>query len=110
MSAALNFYGIFSTGNEIGSTTETFQAKVAIDVKWEAPNGFQNFFYDVLLYEREETGVDEEDRTWEGETYEDVEDIILDYPQHFAIRWAKVEDEGDYEVDLSNLQRILSTV
>lgn len=110
MSSALTFYGIFSTANEIDSTPETFQAKVAIDVKWEAPNGFQNLFDDVLFYEHEEPGIEEEDRTWEGETYEDVEDIILDYPQHFAIRWSKVEGESDYEVDLSNLQRILSTV
>lgn len=76
-------------------------AKVAIDIKSDAPYGFNDFFY--LIEDIEDEEDEDYELIWEGLSYHSVKDLVFDHPDYFTIRWF----EGvDVEPNLDNLYRI----
>ena len=88
MSSGIIFEGVFLKNDNDGRVT-AISRKVAVDISIDhAPTGFADFFFDVRSFHKnEETFYDMPlaDRTWDGEEYSDVADVIMDFPEFFVI-------------------------
>lgn len=106
MSSDIIFEGIFLTNDNDGRITPS-SYKVEVDLSFDdhVPEGFTDFFYDVKSFHKDEETFHDillVDRTWDGETYSDVIDVIMDFPEFFVITSPK-----DTELDLRDLVNVI---
>lgn len=105
MSSDVIFEGVFLTKDNDGRIT-TESHKVAVDLSIEyVPTDFADFFFDVKSFHKDEETFHDiplVDRTWDGESYSDVTDVIMDFPEFFVITSPK-----DTELDLKDLVNVI---
>ena len=105
MSSDVIFEGVFLAKDHDGRVA-TESHKVAVDLSIEhVPTDFADFFFDVKSFHKdEETFYDIPlvDRTWDGESYSDITDVIMDFPEFFVITSPK-----DAELDLKDLVNVI---
>lgn len=77
--STINFHGNFHN-NENG----TFEAKVGVGINDDAPLDFHDFFDAVQL-----DNDDQEERTFDGMIFDNVEDVLFEFPEFFEVDWVK---------------------
>ena len=108
MSSDIIFEGVFIT-NDHGGRVSTTSHKVEVDLSIDhVPTDFADFFFDVKSFHKDEETFHDiplVDRTWDGEEYSDVIDVIMDFPEYFVISSPK-----DTELDLKDLVNVIDIV
>lgn len=92
--------GLFADGQ--GEDFDVFPASVGLKVKENSPDGFRDFFCNVIEFDfpREEVAPpSKEQRTWGGKVYEDTEDLLLYFRDYIET----IQMESDEEVTLQRL-------
>ena len=88
-------------GNFRNDENGTFEAKVGLGITIDAPIGFHDFF-DAVELDNE----DPEERTFNGKIFDDIADVVLEFPEFFGVSW--VDSEKVDTVKLEDLTSIHS--
>ena len=83
-------------GNFHNDENGTFEAKVGVGINDKAPLDFHDFF-DAVQLDNE----DPEERTFDGMVFDNIADVVLEFPEFFEVGW--VESEKVDTVDLKDL-------
>ena len=103
MSANAIFVADFHTTDNQGNTKVT-TSKLAVDINDHATLDFLDVFNDVKAVE--DGDIDDSDdaqTSLGGNDYDSVEDLILDHPDYFSIRWFDNVGNDDATIEIENM-------
>lgn len=109
MSTAAVFVAKFRTSDGVNNNN-TLVAKVGVDINDSiAPHDFYNVFDNIAnMHDGDLDSYDGDAyRTFSGQDYYELDELILDHPEYFTIRWYElIYDEESGIPEMENLIRI----